>query len=130
MKNNYEFPQEYHHKDAPEAIYDKAHYVDGELWTGLKLNNNSEFEKNRRVCFHCGRSVKNYWLSLDKPDHHAIELLKKHKRERLVIKFHLVPDRKVLWAHLTDFGIFHQLKNGYLVINPDTGEEGFYHLAE
>lgn len=115
--------------DAPEFFSDKAHYIDFQ-----ETNNRSSTENrsNRFFKFTLGRSVKTYCLRDKGNDDTAFELLKRSmaKRKRLVLKGYISPSSysPTMFAILTHFGIYHRLKEGYMVVNPDTGEEGYYKL--
>ena len=122
----------YQYKDAPVCIYPKARYIEGKSVEEASTTYERNPDYIQRVCFECGRSKRKYWMQFDQFNKTAIELLElsKRKKERLVINFYLRPDRKQMWATLTAFGIYHRVKKGYMIINPDTGEEGFYTIAE
>jgi hypothetical protein len=117
-------------KDAPEFFSDRAHYIDCKITSSRSA---SENHRSRFYVFSIGRSIKNYHLRDKYFDDKALAILEKarEKKKRLVIKGYSSPSfyGSSMFVVLTHIGIYHRLSKGYMVVNPDTGEEGFYELT-
>lgn len=116
-------------KDAPEFFSDKAHYIDFQITTN---RSSTENRSNRFLKFSLGRSVKTYCLRDKYLDDNAMKLLEQSREmnKRLVIKGYISPSAysPTMFVILTHIGIYHRLKKGYMVVNPNTGEESYYKL--
>ncbi len=115
--------------DAPEFFSDRAHYIDCKE-TKSKYGN----DKSMTIfyVFSIGRSKKKYHLRDRFLDNKALVMLEisKETNKRLVIKGYTSPALygSSMFVVITHFGIYHRLFPGFRVINPDTGEIGYYEL--
>lgn len=117
--------------DAPEFFSSKAHYIDCENKVSSRgANREREKTTSRYFIFSIGRSVKNYVLRDKYMDDNALELLEQTRpdNKRLVIKGYNSPSGFTMFVVLTHFGIYVNSNPGFRVINPETGEFGYYKL--
>lgn len=116
-------------KDAPEFFSDRAHYIDCKITTS---RSKAENYSSRFYIFSIGRSVKNYHLRDKYFDNKALKMLEKARddNKRLVIKGYSSPSfyGSSMFVVLTHLGIYHRAYPGFRVVNPDTGEFGYYAL--
>ena len=116
-------------KDAPEFFSDRAHYVNDKE-TKSKYGN--EQKMTRFYVFSIGRSKKRYHLRDKYLDDRALEMLEESRENgtRLIVKGYNSPALygSSMFVVLTHFGIYHRLYPGFRVINPNTGEIGYYKL--
>lgn len=115
--------------DAPRFFSDKAHYIEDKE---TKSKRGADKTIVRYYVFSIGRSVKEYHLRDRYCDDAALEMLEslRLRKKRLVIKGYNSPSMygSSMFVVLTHIGVYHRLKQGYAVFNPQTGEEGYYKL--
>lgn len=122
--------------DAPEFLSDKARYK-GVYHKGTWRKDKDHMDtRTRWYEFKIGRSDKKYLLYDKYTDDRALRLLEdtKRQKQRLVIKGYLSPQGATMFVVLTHFGVYHRTRAanplGYDVYNPETGNVGYYQLAE